>query len=195
VLGDIAPGKAPARISSVSVTLDVQRCRNDLDELEAQLGQWTEAPPPGFGLWRHKMHSLIGEILDPNHSLAIRLTALTDRLRGSQRRGGVFFGPVNSGLEPFVQAKQDAAEIIEALRWELNRLAPATAPFSNATVDTELRGLDRALMERAIALARQCVSESGRISPKVGAVVARDGVVLGEAFRGELAPATTPSTR
>jgi pyrimidine deaminase RibD-like protein len=44
------------------------------------------------------------------------------------------------------------------------------------------------LMERAIALARQCVSEEGKISPKVGAVVARDGVVLGEAFRGELAP-------
>ncbi len=43
-------------------------------------------------------------------------------------------------------------------------------------------------MERAVALARQCVSETGRISPKVGAVVARDGVVLGEAFRGELAP-------
>lgn len=43
-------------------------------------------------------------------------------------------------------------------------------------------------MERAIALARQCKSEPGRVSPKVGAVVARDGVVLGEAFRGELAP-------
>jgi pyrimidine deaminase RibD-like protein len=43
-------------------------------------------------------------------------------------------------------------------------------------------------MERAIALARQCKSEPGRVSPKVGAVVARDGVVIGEAFRGELAP-------
>ncbi len=46
----------------------------------------------------------------------------------------------------------------------------------------------RALMERTVALARQCVSEPGRISPKVGALVARDGMVLGEAFRGELAP-------
>ena len=43
-------------------------------------------------------------------------------------------------------------------------------------------------MERAIALARQCSSESEKVSPNVGAVVARDGVLLGEAFRGELAP-------
>src|SRR3954451_20518654 len=53
------------------------------------------------------------------------------------------------------------------------------------------RGLDttdRELMKRAIALARQCKSEPGKVSPKVGAVVAREGVVIGEAFRGELAP-------
>lgn len=43
-------------------------------------------------------------------------------------------------------------------------------------------------MERAIALARQCEGEPDKVSPKVGAVVARDGVVVGEAFRGELAP-------
>ncbi len=45
---------------------------------------------------------------------------------------------------------------------------------------------DRALMQRAIQLARQCVSEPGRISPKVGAVITSDGEVLGEAYRGEL---------
>lgn len=56
------------------------------------------------------------------------------------------------------------------------------------TIDDPAPQGERALMGRAVALARQCVSEEGKISPKVGAVVARDGVVLGEAFRGELAP-------
>ncbi len=47
---------------------------------------------------------------------------------------------------------------------------------------------DRDLMLIAIDLARKCKSEAGKISPKVGTVVARDGCVIGEAYRGELAP-------
>jgi hypothetical protein len=37
---------------------------------------------------------------------------------------------------------------------------------------------DRALIEGAIKLERRCTSDPGKVSPKVGAVVARDGVVI-----------------
>src|SRR5258708_2692304 len=47
---------------------------------------------------------------------------------------------------------------------------------------------DRELMLRAIALARKCSAEPGRIVPKVGAVIARNGFLIGEAFRGEKNP-------
>ena len=43
-------------------------------------------------------------------------------------------------------------------------------------------------MVQTIDLARQCQSEVVRTSPKVGAIVARDGVLIGKAYRGELAP-------
>lgn len=60
------------------------------------------------------------------------------------------------------------------------RVVPPNAPAVKAS--------DRQLMLRAIDLARKCRSEPGKISPKVGAIVARDGKVIGEAFRGQRAP-------
>jgi pyrimidine deaminase RibD-like protein len=45
---------------------------------------------------------------------------------------------------------------------------------------------ERELMQLAIELAAKCVSEENKVSPKVGAVVARDGIVLAAAYRGEL---------
>lgn len=48
-----------------------------------------------------------------------------------------------------------------------------------------MRLTDRELMERAIKLSRKCVSERGKVSPHVGAIVARDGAIIGEAYRGE----------
>ena len=56
-----------------------------------------------------------------------------------------------------------------------------------ANIPADERLSDRQLMERAIELARGCVSEPGKISPKVGAVIVRDGRIIGEAYRGELA--------
>lgn len=47
---------------------------------------------------------------------------------------------------------------------------------------------DREFMQQAIALSRRCKSEPGKISPKVGAVLVREGAVLGDAYRGEFAP-------
>lgn len=53
---------------------------------------------------------------------------------------------------------------------------------------TSIRLSDRELMLRAIELSRKCQSEAGKVSPKVGAVIAREGIIIGEAFRGEQSP-------
>lgn len=45
---------------------------------------------------------------------------------------------------------------------------------------------DRQLMELAIEISANCVSEPGKVSPRVGALIARNGVLLDFAYRGEV---------
>jgi hypothetical protein len=125
------------------VALDAQRYRTELDELGTELNQWQAPDPPGLSVWRHKLYALLGEILDPNHALAIRFSGLRFDTSGSSVVSGFGGAPVRPARNPwadeeFHKAKQDAGEIIEALRWELERRAPATDPFTEATVDPEL---------------------------------------------------------
>jgi hypothetical protein len=47
---------------------------------------------------------------------------------------------------------------------------------------------DQEFMRLAVEEASKSVSEPNRVSPKVGAVLARDGKLIDKAFRGELAP-------
>lgn len=134
------------------MALDVQRYRTELDELETELKQWQAPDPPGLSVWRHKLYALLGEILDPNHALAIRLSGLRFDTSGGSVVSGFAGVPVRAARNPwadeeFHKAKQGAGEIIEALRWELERRAPATDPFTDATVDPELWDHVRGLIE------------------------------------------------
>ena len=52
---------------------------------------------------------------------------------------------------------------------------------TRAMLESELR-----FMRTAIDLGKRSVAEDGRSHPKVGAVLSRNGEVLGEAFRGEM---------
>lgn len=74
----------------------------------------------------------------------------------------------------------------------LPRRQPATSAALSPRIDIVRGGktvaprTDRALALRALELSKRCVSEPGRTSPKVGAVLTRDGKFIGGAYRGEL---------
>lgn len=89
-------------------------------------------------------------------------------------------------LERVKEIDEETRQGYAAMADAKNRIVDATRS-GVGTVDPRWNS-DRVFMERAIMLARQCVSERDKVSPKVGCVLARDGVLLGEAFRGELSP-------
>ena len=103
------------------------------------------------------------------------------------------------GEETTIAAKDAIAASAERLFRTLELLVDENAELLSARIRETLAGprsevLDRLfgerrpdheLMDLAVAQARIAPAEVGRVSPKVGAVVARDGRVLALAFRGE----------
>jgi pyrimidine deaminase RibD-like protein len=77
---------------------------------------------------------------------------------------------------------------VEALTFISDHVRPEVLALLEADVTLSERLNDRDLMLRAIELSRKCNSEPGKVSPNVGVVIARDGLILGEAYRGELEP-------
>jgi pyrimidine deaminase RibD-like protein len=68
----------------------------------------------------------------------------------------------------------------------VNEAVESLAKVRPEVLDASVVRTDRYFMELAIHEARQSVREEGRLTPKVGAVVVRGGVVLATAHRGEM---------
>jgi predicted nucleotide-binding protein len=128
------------------MTANADQWPDELDDLERDLKRMpgyghSAHGPPGLTVWRNKLTTLIDEIVGPSSDLATNFANLSwDAGTSSVRRrleaqGGpvaMWSGPDESA---FARAKATSAEIIESLRWQLERRANTAAISSSVTAE------------------------------------------------------------
>jgi pyrimidine deaminase RibD-like protein len=170
----LSTGVAMQSDAKIERVLEIIRQQVDkLDRLKARILPMSGFEPiERYEMWRSETRRLIvrylkdevgrfDKIESKEHSIKQQLA----KVEYEYRRYKIFFQTLIEGLTTGVVEINEGA------------LSPEKETFSN-----------RQLMLRAIDLSKKCVSEPGKVSPKVGAIVARDGVILGEAYRGEHKP-------
>lgn len=125
-------------------------------------------PVERYERWRAETRSLIAQYIRDEVQIFDRIQG-DHPLRKSQRTIAYEYEHYKAYFRILIQGLMDGSVKLESQR-------PQSA------------SPEREFMLRAIELARKSVSEPGKASPKVGALVVRDGVILGEAYRGELSP-------
>ncbi len=161
----------------------IEILRNKIDALQTllRLGEFS----PEFTKWKRDVEIAIERIFGKEER------HLKD-FRGVSYQGIVQFGDYGDRLTTdeeilatFQRGLMRAKNILQSMIEEIQTYWPDDKPLKPSPPKGYT---DRELMERAIELARRCENEPGKVSPKVGAIVARDGIILGESFRGELKP-------
>ena len=122
-----------------------------------------------FKKWSGDAASSIRRCFDP--------PAVAERFLKVPRRKGMWRElKIQTRYKNLMHAYEYQRDYINELRGTLRICeSPATNP-------------EREFMLRAIELSRRCKDESDRPSPKVGAVLVKEGKIVGEAYRGELRP-------
>lgn len=113
------------------------------------------------------------------------------------RKDGTTWPPPPDPRPYYLAGLNEAKVVLESMIGEIDTFwddeittAPIPVPVPTQDRSSEKvsrRYTDRELMERAIEISKKSKSEPRKPSPKVGAIVARDGVIIGEAFRSEFA--------
>ena len=152
--------------------------RTEIETLEAELNEMSNGLHVGIGFFRDRVNQAISDIVGPKDALAIRFNGLqwTSGASPVRRRldsfGGVPGTLSSADAESFAEAKQRTLEILQTLKWKLDRgnvVAGSEAVDAAKPSPTEQRIIEA--LEAHIPAAARCyqqalrdLGDAGRIS-------------------------------